>query len=98
MMGHLNGEKSSPLRQCAACRKSAPREQLWRFVRGADHQVGFDPEGRAQGRGAYLCRRGECVVFAARRGHLARALKVMLPEPLVLQLAELAKQSDEKSG
>lgn len=52
-----------------------------------------DPTGRHPGRGAYVCRRKECILEAMKRNALARALKTsvdrefyesllrMLPEP-----------------
>ena len=38
--------------------------------------VGYDPTGKAPGRGAYLCGQQACLEAALRRGSIQRALKV----------------------
>jgi predicted RNA-binding protein YlxR (DUF448 family) len=66
---------------CVACRTSRPKRELIRIVRTTGGFVGFDPEGHANGRGAYLCRDGACWESARSRGALERALEVtLLPE------------------
>jgi hypothetical protein len=44
--------------------------------------VQLDPTGRANGRGAYLCRDAACWTGALKRGTLDRALASHLPEEL----------------
>ena len=63
------------LRQCVACRRSFPRRDLLRLVRGADGVVLADPEGRAEGRGAYVCRSSECADRIASANPLARSFR-----------------------
>ncbi len=58
-----------PLRRCVVCRRQGGKAGLLRVVRGADGAAA-DPAGRAQGRGAYVCRRPECL----RDGRLTRML------------------------
>ncbi len=70
-----------PLRTCIACRALHPKSHFLRIVRTPEGEVEFDPEGKKQGRGAYVCRKPECWERAFRReGELiSRALKVPLP-------------------
>ena len=49
-----------PLRRCISCRRSLPKSELLRLVRGADGEVRVDLAGKAEGRGAYVCDRPEC--------------------------------------
>ena len=63
------------LRQCVACRRSLPRHDLLRLVRGADGVVLADPDGRSEGRGAYVCGRSECVDRIAAANPLARSFR-----------------------
>jgi uncharacterized protein len=63
------------LRRCVGCRRSLPKGELLRLVRGADGEVRPDPEGRAQGRGAYVCDRPQCVQRLAEGPPLARAFR-----------------------
>ena len=46
-----------PLRRCVSCRRSLPKDELLRLVRGADGEVRPDPAAKAEGRGAYVCDR-----------------------------------------
>jgi len=46
-----------------------------------------DPTGRAAGRGAYICRSGDCLDRAIAKGALSRALKTPLPDDLRAALA-----------
>ena len=69
------GGAVAPLRRCIACRRSLPRHDLLRLVRGPDGVVMVDPDGRAEGRGAYVCRSAECCDRAVAAGPLARAFR-----------------------
>jgi hypothetical protein len=51
-------------------------------VRTPDGRVQLDPTGRANGRGAYLCRDVACWTGALKRGTLDRALASQLPDEL----------------
>lgn len=67
------------MRRCAACRRTAPKQTLLRFVRlPHTHQGAFDPDQRLSGRGAYLCPSPTCFQVARRRNSLARALKTVV--------------------
>ena len=80
--------KKLPVRQCLGCREHLPKNQLVRIVRSPDGRVFADFSGKANGRGAYLCRNPECLKKAARSRALERALDVKLPEGMLDELAE----------
>jgi predicted RNA-binding protein YlxR (DUF448 family) len=76
---HTRPQKK-PLRSCVACRATADKRTLVRFVRTASGAVACDPTGRQAGRGAYLCDERHCFE-RARKGHLLdRALRTRLDE------------------
>jgi predicted RNA-binding protein YlxR (DUF448 family) len=58
-----------------------------RIVRTPAGDVVPDETGRAAGRGAYVCRTGDCLDTAIKKGALSRALKTPLPEQLPQSLA-----------
>ncbi len=64
------------------CRTSREKRDLLRIVRAPDGAVHFDPTGRANGRGAYVCRDEACIHGATAKGTLARALESSLPTDL----------------
>jgi uncharacterized protein len=64
-----------PHRRCVGCRRSLPKGELLRLVRGGDGDVRADFAARAEGRGAYVCTRLECVEGLAAGNPLARAFR-----------------------
>jgi predicted RNA-binding protein YlxR (DUF448 family) len=76
-----------PSRTCVACRTVRPKRDLMRIVRTPAGDVVPDETGRAAGRGAYVCRTGDCLDTAIKKGALSRALKTPLPEQLPQSLA-----------
>lgn len=60
---------------CIACRTSAPKEALLRFVRAPDGSVHFDPAARVASRGAYTCPTPACVRRAVTKGGFGRAFE-----------------------
>lgn len=62
-------------RTCIGCRKVRPKPALVRLVRGADGRVRVDSDGRAEGRGAYVCPDSECLGKALHAGRLGHAFK-----------------------
>lgn len=83
--------KHIPLRMCVACRKMQPQKELIRVVNsGGD--VKIDIEKKKFGRGAYICRNGECISRAAKKNVLARHLKCNVPKEIYVAAGEAAKQ------
>ena len=71
---------SEPLRMCAGCRARAPKKELIRVVRTPDGALLLDAREKAPGRGAYLCRKAECLRKAKKSRALERALKITISE------------------
>jgi len=67
-----------PLRSCIACRQTADKRALVRFVRMPDGAVLVDATGRRAGRGAYVCAAGACFERVCKGHLLERALRVKL--------------------
>ena len=67
-----------PVRTCVACRTERQKRDLVRIVRSPGGDIDFDPSGRAQGRGAYLCADGSCWATALKKKQIERALGVPL--------------------
>jgi uncharacterized protein len=68
--------KVPPQRTCVVCRSTTAKRALHRIVRSPVGTVGYDPTGKAPGRGAYLCGQLGCLETAVRRRSIQRALKV----------------------
>lgn len=77
--------KQTPVRMCAACRAEKPKNELIRVVRTSDGTVTLDRTGKANGRGAYLCRDAACLAKARKSRALERALGAV-PDGLFSEL------------
>src|SRR5206468_6959010 len=66
---------AGPRRTCLGCRQARPKGALVRLVRRPDGRVVTDPDGRAVGRGAYVCADAECMERAFNRGRLTHAFR-----------------------
>ena len=81
-----------PMRRCVGCMNSFPKAGIVRFV-AEGGKVSIDRFGRANGRGAYLCRSLECFDLAVKKKRFGYALKVSLqPEEAAALREEYAKE------
>jgi len=64
-----------PLRMCVGCREMKEKKSLIRVVRSPEGEISLDPTGKKPGRGAYVCREGECLTRAIRQRQLERQLQ-----------------------
>ncbi len=79
-----------PMRMCVGCREMKEKRELIRVVRSPEGTVSLDPGGKKSGRGAYVCRKAECLKRAIRQRQLERQLDVALaPEVAEALQAEL---------
>ncbi len=70
-----------PLRMCVGCREMKDKRELIRVVRSPEGEISLDPTGKKPGRGAYVCRQGECLQRAIKQRQLERQLQAaMTPE------------------
>jgi predicted RNA-binding protein YlxR (DUF448 family) len=60
-------EKRKRPRTCVGCGEESPKRELLRVIRTPEGEVRYDPTGRANGRGAYVCSCRECVALAKKK-------------------------------
>lgn len=70
-------ERKKKQRRCVSCGKSADKSQLFRIVHTKDGAIFFDKQGRAAGRGAYVCSPA-CLEQARNAKRLDKALRTSL--------------------
>ena len=68
------------MRMCVGCREMKEKKSLIRVVRSPEGTVSLDPTGKKPGRGAYVCREGECLARAIKQRQLERQLQTELTE------------------
>ena len=71
--------KKIPLRQCVGCGEMKGKKEMMRVLRTAENEICLDITGKKNGRGAYLCRSGECLRKARKNKGLDRSFKMSIP-------------------
>lgn len=88
--------KKIPLRQCLGCREMIPKSELIRIVRSSDGDFTVDVTGKQSGRGAYICRKSECLKKAVSSKALERSFKVSIPAEVYEQLDKELRDIEEQ--
>lgn len=79
-------EKKIPMRQCLGCREMKPKKELIRVVKTPEDTVMLDFSGKANGRGAYVCRSSTCLKKAVKAKAFERAFSMSVPEEVWTRL------------
>ena len=79
----------NPERQCVACRRMFPKSELLRVAVGKDGEPVIDLTGKAQGRGAYICRSTECLKEAERKKMLWKSLHCSVSPSVYRELEQI---------
>ena len=69
-----------PMRMCVGCREMKEKKSMIRVVRSPEGELSLDPTGKKPGRGAYVCREGECLARAIKQHQLERQLQAEMTE------------------
>lgn len=80
--------KKIPLRMCLACRQMLPKTDMLRVVKLPNEQFVLDETGKANGRGAYICRKTECVQKCDKSKLLHKNFKGNVSSDVYAQLKE----------
>ena len=72
--------KHIPLRTCVSCGKKTAKRELLRIVATPSVGIVVDSSGRVNGRGAYVCRNGDCASDGLNRGRVEHVLRVKLED------------------
>lgn len=74
--------KKVPLRMCLGCREMKPKRDLIRIVLPKEGEAQIDSTGKANGRGAYICKNTQCLqALSKQKGN-------RLPETIMKGLRE----------
>ena len=75
-----------PTRKCIGCGEQKSKRDLVRIVRSKEGDISMDMTGKKNGRGAYICKSGDCLTKAIRSKGLERSFKMAIPEEIYEQL------------
>lgn len=84
--------KQTQMRRCVNCRESKHKSELLRIVRTPEGNFMLDFTGKANGRGAYICKSEVCAAENLKRRKLDKTFKVALPAEIYNQILEAVAQ------
>lgn len=70
------------LRMCCVCREMKSKEKLLRVCKNKQGEFFIDLTQKTEGRGAYVCKGGECIGKLKKNRGLNRAFKTQVPEEI----------------
>lgn len=85
--------KKIPLRMCIGCREMKPKAELYRIVRTPKGNIVIDKTNKLSGRGAYICKCGDCLKKAEKTNALAHTFSMAIDKQIYSQLAEECENS-----
>ncbi|MBR2965019.1 MAG: YlxR family protein [Clostridia bacterium] len=77
-----------PVRKCSGCGEHFPKGELIRVLRTPDEEIILDVTGKKSGRGAYICKRVECLKKAIKSKRIETSLECKIPEEIYKKLEE----------
>lgn len=78
--------KKTPLRMCIGCREMKPKQELVRIVKTPENEIFFDPTGKKNGRGAYICKDVACLAKAEKINALSHAFGINVDKEIYSRL------------
>ncbi|MEE1053602.1 MAG: YlxR family protein [Acutalibacteraceae bacterium] len=74
--------KKTPLRMCIGCRQMKPKTELVRIVKTPDGKIVIDKTNKLSGRGAYICKSGDCLKKAEKTNALAHTFSTAVDKEI----------------
>lgn len=74
--------KKVPERTCMACNTQMPKQELLRVVKSKDGIIEVDLTGKKNGRGAYICKKEDCLNKIIKSKRLEKIFEIQIPEEI----------------
>ncbi|MEF9918694.1 MAG: YlxR family protein [Eubacterium sp.] len=84
--------KKMPLRTCVVCHSKIEKRDLVRIVCNKENELFYDKTGKANGRGAYICRDPKCIETFLTKNVLERAFKRQIDRETVEEVRKNIKE------
>jgi hypothetical protein len=81
-------EKKKPARRCIACNEQKEKQELLRIVRTPEKNIEIDLTGKKNGRGAYICKKEECLNKIIKSKRLERTFEMPISQVFYEEVRE----------
>lgn len=86
--------KKQPLRMCTGCGEMKPKRELVRLVKNKSGEITLDLTGKAQGRGAYICKSSDCFNKAVKARRFEKAFSQKIPQEIYEKIEAELKNNE----
>ncbi len=80
--------KKIPMRMCIGCREMKPKAELDRIVKTPNGEIVIDKTNKLSGRGAYICKCGDCLKKAEKVNALAHTFSMQIDRKIYESLLQ----------
>ena len=84
----MQNKPKEKIRMCIVCRAQSDKKTLSRVVKNKDGEIFVDKTGKANGRGAYVCKDRNCYQKLCKQKALNRAFKCEVPQEVYQKIGE----------
>lgn len=77
-----------PQRKCIGCGEMKDKRELLRVVKPKEGEIFIDPIGKANGRGAYICKTGDCFEKTKKQRRLEKSFKCSISSDVYSMIEE----------
>ena len=89
----MQNKPKEKIRLCIVCRGQCDKRTLLRIVKNKEGEIFVDKTGKANGRGAYICKSKECFEKLYRQKSLNKAFKCEVPQSVYQMIGEEIEQN-----
>ena len=87
-------ERRLPIRRCTGCGEHFPKNTLVRVLRTPEGDITLDLLGKRSGRGAYICKKRECLAKARRSHRIEQSLECQISPEIYDRLEKEIENAD----
>ena len=80
--------KKQPTRRCTGCGEHFPKKELIRVLRTPEGEIVIDELGKKSGRGAYICKKAQCLKKAQKSRRIETSLECSIPQDVYQRMEE----------
>ena len=84
----MQNKPKEKIRMCVVCRGQSDKKTLLRIVKNKEGEIFVDKTGKANGRGAYVCKDKACFEKLCKQKALNRAFKCEVPMEIYQKIGE----------
>jgi predicted RNA-binding protein YlxR (DUF448 family) len=87
-------KRKIPMRMCTGCMEMKPKKELIRIVKNKEGEVSMDLIGKKPGRGAYICKKTNCLDKAIKSKRLDKNLEIKINDEVYEKLKEKISENE----